>query len=189
MAHTPIAVRHLRRGEPPGGGVHGGRHDMGLMRWLRGGDENSATANAMGAGMAEIDALFRPSKHKQTEHIQESRTRRVDINNGAGSDVDLEMGVALIRRRSRGDDLAMATATADEATAADQAMAHVDDAAIEPFGGAAIEPADQAAPPAGGEIAAAPADEAGHGVTSDAELARAVATDSEPVADADAGTI
>jgi Family of unknown function (DUF6191) len=75
---------------------------MGLLRWMRGGDDNSAAGNALGAGMAEIDALFRPSKHKQTEHIQESRRRRVDVANGAGSDVDLDSRVAVIRRRDRG---------------------------------------------------------------------------------------
>lgn len=69
---------------------------------MRGGDENSAAGNALGAGMAEIDALFRPSKHKQTEHIQESRRRRVDVANGADSDVDLDSGFAVIRRRDRG---------------------------------------------------------------------------------------
>jgi hypothetical protein len=72
---------------------------MGLLRWMRGGDDDSAAGNALGAGMAEIDALFRPSKHKQTEHIQESRRRRVDVANGADSDVDLDSGVAVIRRR------------------------------------------------------------------------------------------
>jgi hypothetical protein len=73
---------------------------MGILRWMRGGDDdNSAVGNALGAGMAEIDALFRPSKHKQTEHIQESRRRRVDVANGADSDVDLDMGIAVIRRR------------------------------------------------------------------------------------------
>jgi hypothetical protein len=75
---------------------------MGLLRWMRGGDDNSAAGNALGAGMAEIDALFRPSKHKQTEHIQESRRRRVDVANGADSDVDLSSGLAVIRRRDRG---------------------------------------------------------------------------------------
>ena len=75
---------------------------MGLLRWMRGGDDNSAAGNALGAGMAEIDALFRPSKHKQTEHIQESRRRRVDVVIGADSDVDLDSGVAVIRRQDRG---------------------------------------------------------------------------------------
>jgi hypothetical protein len=74
---------------------------MGLLRWMRGGDDNSAAGNALGAGMAEIDALFRPSKHEQTEHVQESRRRRVDIANGADSDVDLDSGVAMIRRPDR----------------------------------------------------------------------------------------
>jgi hypothetical protein len=77
---------------------------MGLLRWMRGGDDNSAAGNALGAGMAEIDALFRPSKHKQTERVQESRRRRVDIANGAGSDIDLDGGVAVIRRHDRGAD-------------------------------------------------------------------------------------
>jgi hypothetical protein len=67
---------------------------MGLMRWMRGGDENSATAAAVSAGLAEIDGLFRPSRHKQTEHIQESKRRRVDVANGAG--VDLERGIATL---------------------------------------------------------------------------------------------
>lgn len=71
---------------------------MGLLRWMRGGDENTATSNAVSAGLAELDALFRPSKHKQTEHIEESRRRRVDIGNG--SDVDLELGIAVIRPKS-----------------------------------------------------------------------------------------
>jgi hypothetical protein len=74
---------------------------MGLLRWMRGGDDNSAAGNALGAGMAEIDALFRPSKHKQTEHVQESRRRRVDVANGADSDIDLDSGIAVIRRRDR----------------------------------------------------------------------------------------
>jgi hypothetical protein len=94
---------------------------MGLLRWMRGGDDNSAAGNALGAGMAEIDALFRPSKHKQTEHIQESRRRRVDIANGADSDVDLDSGVAVIRRRDRGaveSDVPANEAAADGAHAA-----------------------------------------------------------------------
>ncbi len=68
---------------------------MGLMRWMRGGDEDSATTSAISAGLAEIDGLFRPSKHKQTEHIAESKRKRVDVANGA--DVDLETGKAVIR--------------------------------------------------------------------------------------------
>ncbi len=68
---------------------------MGLMRWLRGGEENNAAASLISAGLAEIDGLFRPSKHKQTEHIEESKRRRVDVANGAG--IDLDRGIAVIR--------------------------------------------------------------------------------------------
>jgi hypothetical protein len=68
---------------------------MGLLRWLRGGDENGATASAISAGLAEIDGLFRPSKHKQTEHVEESKRRRIDVANGAG--IDLDRNVAIIR--------------------------------------------------------------------------------------------
>ena len=71
---------------------------MGLMRWLRGGEENSAAAGVISAGLAEIDALFRPSKHKQTEHVEETKRRRVDVQNGAG--IDLDRGVAVIRTRN-----------------------------------------------------------------------------------------
>jgi hypothetical protein len=70
---------------------------MGLLRWLRGGDENGAAANSISAGLAELDALFRPSKHKQTEHVEESKRRRVDVANGQG--IDLDRGTAVIRRR------------------------------------------------------------------------------------------
>ena len=68
---------------------------MGLMRWMRGGDDNSATAAAVSAGLAEIDGLFRPSRHKQTEHVEEAKRKRVDVANGAG--IDLERGVATLR--------------------------------------------------------------------------------------------
>ena len=68
---------------------------MGLMRWMRGGEENSATAAAVSAGLAEIDGLFRPSRHKQTEHVEEAKRKRVDVANGAG--IDLERGVAMLR--------------------------------------------------------------------------------------------
>jgi hypothetical protein len=69
---------------------------MGLLRWLRGGEEHSSATAMVSAGLAEIDGLFRPSKHKQTEHVEESKRRRVDVANGAG--VDLDRGIAVIRR-------------------------------------------------------------------------------------------
>ena len=75
---------------------------MGLMRWMRGSEENSGATAAISAGLAEIDGLFRPSKHKQTEHIAESKRKRVDVANG--TDVDLDTGTAVIRATARADD-------------------------------------------------------------------------------------
>ncbi|HZN20228.1 MAG TPA: hypothetical protein VFB84_18865 [Micromonosporaceae bacterium] len=72
---------------------------MGFLQWLRGSD---STATAMvSAGLAEIDGLFRPSKHKQTEHVEESKRRRVDVANGA--DIDLDRGIAVIRTPPKPD--------------------------------------------------------------------------------------
>jgi hypothetical protein len=65
------------------------------MRWLRGGDEDSSATSVVSAGLAEIDGLFRPSKHKQTEHVEEQKRRRVDV--AAAGGIDLERGVAVIR--------------------------------------------------------------------------------------------
>jgi len=73
---------------------------MGFLRWLRGGDENGAAASAISAGLAEIDGLFRPSKHKQTEHVEESKRKRIDVANGAG--IDLDRNVAVIRPKKDG---------------------------------------------------------------------------------------
>jgi hypothetical protein len=72
---------------------------MGILRWLRGGDENGAAASVISAGLAEIDGLFRPSKHKQTEHVEESKRRRIDVANGAG--IDLDRGVAVLRAKPK----------------------------------------------------------------------------------------
>jgi hypothetical protein len=75
---------------------------MGLLRWLRGGDGTDAATSAMSAGLAEIDGLFRPSRHKQTEHIEESKRKRIDVSNSGG--IDLDRGVAIIRAKDRPDD-------------------------------------------------------------------------------------
>jgi hypothetical protein len=91
---------------------------MGLMRWMRGGDDNSATAAAVSAGLAEIDGLFRPSRHKQTEHVEEAKRKRVDVANGAG--IDLERGVATVRSGDAGSAM---TATDDGGEAAAAAPA------------------------------------------------------------------
>jgi hypothetical protein len=70
---------------------------VGFMRWLRGGDENNGAAAMMSAGLAEIAGLFQPSRHKQTEHIEETKRRRIDVANGTG--VDLDRGIAVLRRK------------------------------------------------------------------------------------------
>src|SRR5690348_8018068 len=85
---------------------------MGILRWLRGGDENGAAASAISAGLAEIDGLFRPSKHKQTEHVEESKRRRVDVANGAG--IDLDNNVAVIRRKVDPDSMEALPVQGDE---------------------------------------------------------------------------
>jgi hypothetical protein len=73
---------------------------VGLLRWLRGGDDNNSSTAAFSAGLAAIDGVFRPMKHKQTEHIQESKRLRVDVANGAG--IDLDRNVAVIRPKKDG---------------------------------------------------------------------------------------
>src|SRR5258705_9572433 len=99
VAHTACA-----------GGGHG-RGLMGLLRWLRGGDEDSSATSMVSAGLAEIDGLFRPSRHKQTEHVEEAKRKRVDVANGTG--VDLERGVATLRSA---DSVGVATASVDSAS-------------------------------------------------------------------------
>ena len=69
---------------------------MGLMRWLRGGDDDKASTAMMSAGLAEIAGLFQPTRHKQTEHIEEKKLLREDEANGQG--IDLDRNVAIIRR-------------------------------------------------------------------------------------------
>jgi hypothetical protein len=68
---------------------------VGLLRWIRG-DGNSTSTSMMSAGLAEIAGVFQPTRHKQTEHIEESNRRRLDATNGTG--VDLDRGVIVIRR-------------------------------------------------------------------------------------------
>ncbi|HEX6869931.1 MAG TPA: hypothetical protein VF163_02435 [Micromonosporaceae bacterium] len=68
---------------------------MGLLRWIRG-DDNSTSTGMMSAGLAEIAGIFQPTRHKQTEHVEEASRRRLDLANGTG--VDLDNGVAVIRR-------------------------------------------------------------------------------------------
>jgi hypothetical protein len=80
---------------------------MGLLRWLRGGDDADASINGMSTGLAEIEAVFMPSKRKQTELIEEQSQSRIDLQSGEPLDqIDLVNGVAVVHRRSRTDKLA-----------------------------------------------------------------------------------
>jgi hypothetical protein len=69
---------------------------VGLLRWIRGGDDQDTATSMMSAGLAEIAGLFQPTRHKQTEHIEETTRRRLDV--ASANDIDLERGVAIIRR-------------------------------------------------------------------------------------------
>lgn len=85
---------------------------MGLMHWLRGGDDSkSGTASAMGTALAEIDRLFRPSRHKQTEHVMDSRRRRGDIP--SAGDFDPDSGTLILRPSADAKDITGTTGAAD----------------------------------------------------------------------------
>jgi len=68
---------------------------MGLMAWMRGGDDNSASSGVISAALTAIDGIFRPSRVKQMEFVEESKRKRHDLTNG--SDIDLDSGRAVIR--------------------------------------------------------------------------------------------
>jgi hypothetical protein len=69
---------------------------LGLLKWIRGDDENATSTAMLSAGLAEVAGLFQPTRHKQTEHIDETTRRRIDVANGTG--IDLERGVIIVRR-------------------------------------------------------------------------------------------
>jgi|GEM_PF-3704485 len=71
---------------------------MGLLRWMRGGDENNdASVAGMSTGLAEIEAIFTPSKRKQTELIEEQSISRFDAETGQPLNmIDLDGGTALV---------------------------------------------------------------------------------------------
>ncbi|CAM3335247.1 hypothetical protein STSO111631_14395 [Stackebrandtia soli] len=74
---------------------------MGLLRWLRGGDDADSSVGGMSAGLAEIEAIFVPSKRKQTELVEEQFNARIDVASGQPLDeIDLDGNVAVIHRRS-----------------------------------------------------------------------------------------
>ena len=69
---------------------------MGLLKWIRGDDENTTATGMLSAGLAEVAGLFQPTRHKQTEHVEETNRRRIDVANGTG--IDLENSVFIVRR-------------------------------------------------------------------------------------------
>ncbi|WP_412540422.1 DUF6191 domain-containing protein [Longispora sp. K20-0274] len=72
---------------------------MGLLRWLRGNDEDGASAGSLSAGMAELGGFFSPGQRKQTEHVEEQKRLRRDVTSADGGNrIDLERGVAVIRK-------------------------------------------------------------------------------------------
>ncbi len=76
---------------------------MGLMRWMRGDDDTSA--GMLSAGLAEIGAFFSPGQRKQTEHVEEMKRVRKDVHSsGSPLGIDLDRGVAVIRRPKPADE-------------------------------------------------------------------------------------
>ena len=76
---------------------------MGLLRWLRGGDDADGSVSGMSTGLAELESVFMPSKRKQTELIEEQSQSRVDVETGEPLNlIDLDSGVAVVHRRSAG---------------------------------------------------------------------------------------
>jgi hypothetical protein len=69
---------------------------VGLLKWIRGDDDNSTSTGMLSAGLAEIAGVFQPTRHKQTEHVDETTRRRVEVGNGTG--IDLDRGVIIVRR-------------------------------------------------------------------------------------------
>jgi hypothetical protein len=65
------------------------------MSRLLGRDGRRRTA-IMGIGLAAVDEIFRPTRHRQIDIVAEARRRRVDINSGAGG-IDFERGTAVLR--------------------------------------------------------------------------------------------
>jgi hypothetical protein len=71
-------------------------YGVGLLKWIRGDDENSTSTGMLSAGLAEVAGIFQPTRHKQTEHVEETKRRRIDVANGTG--VDLDRAVFVVHR-------------------------------------------------------------------------------------------
>lgn len=76
---------------------------MGLLRWMRG-DSDSPSSAMLAAGLGEIAGILSPGKHKQTELIQEQQNKKQVVTNGAPAGIDLDRGVAVIRKRADEDE-------------------------------------------------------------------------------------
>lgn len=73
---------------------------MGLLRWLRGGDDVDSTVTGMSTGLAELESVFMPSKRKQTELIEQQSQSRIDMETGEPlNHIDLDSGVAVVHRK------------------------------------------------------------------------------------------
>ncbi len=72
---------------------------MGLMRWMRGGDDADSSAGMLSAGLAELGGFFSPGQRKQTEHVEEMKRLRKEVHSSdSPSKIDLDRGIAVIRR-------------------------------------------------------------------------------------------
>ncbi len=71
---------------------------MGLMRWLRGSEDSSS--GSFSAGMAELGGFFSPGQRKQTEHVEQQKRLRKDVQaaDSGGPKIDLERGMATIHK-------------------------------------------------------------------------------------------
>jgi hypothetical protein len=70
---------------------------MGFVSWLQ--RKYGRRPGGMSTGLAAVDEVFHPLRHKQMEILHEARERAVDVT-ANGRDVDIERGLAIIRRRS-----------------------------------------------------------------------------------------
>lgn len=75
---------------------------MGVLRWLRGGDEPGPGATLGAGGLGELDALLSPGKDRQRENLQTLDALRDEAGDGAGGrersgPIDLDSGVAVVR--------------------------------------------------------------------------------------------
>lgn len=74
---------------------------MGVLRWLRGGDEPSPGSTLGVSGLGELDALT-PGRDRQLENLQTLDALRDEAGDGSAGRrgaLDLDSGVAVVRVR------------------------------------------------------------------------------------------